>query len=206
MAIRTNKVSEHFAEGKEVPSWHLWVGFCAYLFTLYLSVPAMSLECSLAASPSAATSQATADQETKPGVRGDLATVIQSGSTNTVGYNIVIHNNGSATVMTEGPTHALVPRREFPPGTIDTKELQRLLTQIGDVSRIPIGLCMKSASFGTTTKISYAGKVSGDLRCISRPASDGDEALLKPSEDLAALVRTILTQLRFDTRRVSPDP
>jgi len=147
---------------------------------------------------------AKARQETKPAGGGDLAVIIQSGSTNTRGYNILIHNDGSATATTIGATDSLGVMREFPPGTIDTTKLRNLLTKIGDVSRIPIGSCIKSASFGTTTRISYAGKVSGDLQCIQQQASGGDQALLQESRDLGKLVQTTLSQLKINAWRVNP--
>jgi hypothetical protein len=121
---------------------------------------------------------ATAGQEMKLGVESDLATIIQSSSTNTRAYKVVIHNDGSATAEISGASFGVrvePPRsKQFPPGTIDTKTLRRLLTQIGDVSRIPTGRCGKSVSFGTSTQIAYAGKTSGDLQCIQQQASDGD--------------------------------
>lgn len=144
-------------------------------------------------------------QETKPDTEGNLATIIQSGSTNTRAYNVVIHNDGSATAVTIGATHAMVARQEFPPGKIDTKTLRRLLTAIGDVSKITTGNCAKSASFGTRTQISFAGKTSGDLQCVHWQVSGGDQSLLQASEDLARFVQTTLNQLKIDDRRVSPN-
>lgn len=149
----------------------------------------------------------TANQETKQSVEGILATIIQSGSTNTRGYKIVIHNDGSASeeinsASSDSRTEPPLSQR-FPPGTIDTKTLRRLLMVIGDVSRIPIGACAKSVSFGTHTQINYANKTSGDLQCIQQPALGGDQALLQASEDLARFVQTSLRQLKIDVRRVS---
>jgi hypothetical protein len=150
---------------------------------------------------------ATAGQDMKPGVEGNLATIIQSGSTNTRAYKVVIHNDGSATAEISGASFAFrvqPPRsQQFPPGTIDTKTLRRLLTQIGDVRRIPTGACAKSASFGTRTQIAYAGKTSGDLQCIRQQASGSDQALLQASEDLSRFVQTTLSQLKINDWRVS---
>jgi hypothetical protein len=142
-------------------------------------------------------------QQTKPVVAGDLATIIQSGSTNTRGYSVVIHNDGSATSVFIGTTNAIVDKREFPAGTVDTKTLQQLLAQIGDVSKIPTGHCPKSASFGTTTKIEYEGKTSGDLQCIAQAAPDGNQALLQASKELSQFVQATLSQLKIGSRRVS---
>ena len=150
---------------------------------------------------------ATAEQET--GAKGILATITQSRSTNTLGYTIRIYNDGSATAEIAGATSALrtEPSRsqEFPPGAIDTKTLRRLLTEIGDVSKIPTGGCAKSASFGTRTQITYASKTSGDLQCIRPHASDGDQAPQQASEDLARFVRSTLGQLKINDRRIGPN-
>jgi hypothetical protein len=149
---------------------------------------------------------ATAGQETKQDVEGILATIIQSRSTNTRAYKVVIHNDGSATAEISGASFGsrIEPPRsqQFPPGTIDTKTLRRLLTRIGDVSRIPTGACAKSVSFGTRTQIEYAGKTSGDLQCIRQQASGGDQVPLQASEDLSRFVRTTLSQLKIDDRRI----
>jgi hypothetical protein len=128
---------------------------------------------------------ATGPQETNPGGDGGLATI--SGSTNACTYNLVIQNDGSATAGICFKTHALAERREFPSGTIDTKSLLSLLTQIGDVSKIPT----------ETTEIWYAGKTSGNLRSIQRKASGGDQALLQASEDLAKFLQATLKHLKI---------
>jgi len=170
---------------------------------LLQSSPAAPPQAVLLAGQTAVTPQ----QETKQGVEGDLATIIQSRSTNTRGYKVVIHNDGSATAEISGAFSVFrsEPARlqQFPPGTIDTKTLRRLLTAIGDVSSIPTGRCAKSVSFGTTTQISYAGKTSGDLQCFRQQASGGDQALQRASEDLGRFVRATLSQLKIDARRVS---
>jgi hypothetical protein len=144
----------------------------------------------------------------KQGVEGNLAIIIQSRSTNTRGYKVVIHNDGSATAEISGGSLAsrIEPRsQQFPPGTIDTKTLQRLLTEIGDVGRIPTGGCAKSVSFGTRTQITYAGKTSGDLQCIGRQASGADQGSLQASKDLGRFVQTTLNQLKIIDRRINPN-
>jgi hypothetical protein len=148
-----------------------------------------------------------AGRETKHDVEGNLATILQSGSTNTRAYKVVIHHDGSATAEISGATsiRKSEPARsqQFPPGTINTKTLRRLLAEIGDVSKIPTGGCTKSASFGTRTQITYAGKTSEDLQCIRQQASGGDEAPLQASKDLSKFVQTTLSQLKINDRRIS---
>jgi len=148
----------------------------------------------------------TAEQETKQRVEGILATIIRSGSTNTRSYKVAIHNDGSATAEISGASFALPtePSRsqQFPPGTIDTNMLRRLLTEIGDVSRIRRGSCAKSVSFGTRTQINYASKTSGDLQCIRKQASGVDQAPLQASEALRAFVQKTLGQLKINDSRI----
>jgi hypothetical protein len=153
---------------------------------------------------------ATAGQETSQaanqGAEGVLAVIAQSRSTNTRGYTVAIHNDGSATAEIEGATvagRAEPPRsQQFPAGAIDTKTLHSLLTEIGDVSKISTGACAKSVSFGTRTEITYAGKTSGDLQCIRQEPSEGHQATLQAEEDLARFVQTTLGQLKIDARRM----
>jgi hypothetical protein len=149
------------------------------------------------ASASQTSSQPTAGQEMKQGMEENLATIVQSRSTNSRGYKVVIHNDGSAMVEIDALRMEAPRSQEFPPGTIDTKTLRRLLTEVGDVSRIPIGNCAKSVSFGTRTQIAYAGKTSGDLQCIREQALDSDQTPRQAWEDLSKFVRTTLSQLKI---------
>jgi hypothetical protein len=141
-----------------------------------------------------------------PGTNGVLATILQSGSTNSRAYKVAIHNDGSAAVEFNDPRSdsSGEPAQQFSAGTIDVVTLRRLLTDIGDVSRIETGGCAKSASFGTRTQISYAGKISGDLQCILHESLGGDQILLHSSEDLGRFVQSVLGQLKIDSRRVVP--
>jgi hypothetical protein len=150
--------------------------------------------------------QATSTAEQETGVKGILATITQSRSTNTLGYRILIYDDGSATAEIAGSSPApgteLSRSQQFPAGAIDTKTLRSLLTEIGDVSKIPTGGCAKSASFGTRTQVTYASKTSGDLQCIRQQASDGDQAPQQASEDLGRFVKTTLGRLKINDRRI----
>jgi hypothetical protein len=136
-----------------------------------------------------------------------LATISQSGSTNSLGFKVVIRDDGSAAAEIAGTGAAPHPEpsrsQQFPAGTIDAATLQRLLTEVGDVGKIPTGTCPKSVSFGTRTQITYAGKTSGDLQCIRQPqGGGGDRAPLQASEELGRFVQATLAQLKINTRRV----
>ena len=178
---------------------------CVLPFVLALAglCPHTAAPSQQAAPPANHQATATAEQEVTKSVEGILVTISQSRSTNTRGYKVVIRDDGSATAEIDGagslPTE---PSRsqQFPPGAIDTKTLRRLLTEVGDVSKIPTGGCAKSVSFGTRTQITYAGKTSGDLQCIRQQASNVDQAPLQASEALGRFVQTTLSQLKINDR------
>jgi hypothetical protein len=156
-------------------------------------------------------SQSTAEHATEH-AKNYLATILQSGSTNTRPYRVVIRTDGSATSEVSGTTPSALhigsgkpePARsqEFPPGTVDVKTLRRLLKQVRDVSKVPTRGCPKSVSFGTRTEIEYANKRSGDLQCIGRVRSENDQKLQQASEDLSKFVQTTLSKLNINDRRI----
>lgn len=175
---------------------------------LFMTLAFAGLPQNPAAPPVTSESQApsTTEHVSKPSAKDDLATILQSGSTNTRAYRVVIHNDGSAMAEVSGTSSLQrsepAQTQRFPPGTINTKQLRHLLVEIGDVSRIPIGACAKSASFGTRTQIVYVGKTSGDLQCIRQQTAGGDASALQRAKDLSQFVQTTLRQLRINDRRV----
>jgi uncharacterized protein YjlB len=60
------------------------------------------------------------------------------------------------------------------------------LEHAGDLTALPAGACMKSASFGTTTVIAYRGAHSPDLQC----AQNATERALQA--DVAAITAPAL--------------
>jgi hypothetical protein len=134
-----------------------------------------------------------------------VATILQSGSTNSRGYKVTVYDDGSATAEIGPAATALqtVPpqTRHFEAGTVQASKLQALLERIGDVSTIPSGHCAKSVSFGTRTEISYKGKTSGDLQCIRGAAGGQQEALPGASEELSKFVQNMLQQLHINNSR-----
>ncbi len=103
---------------------------------------------------------------------GSLVVITNSGSTNTPESTLTINTDGSGSLMyrkdtTAGNSSRFVDKT-FPAGTFKVAQLKNLLTQIGDVSAIPDHGCIKSISFGSTTTITYQGKTSGDISCLSK--------------------------------------
>ena len=103
---------------------------------------------------------------------GSFVVITNSGSTNTPESTLTINTDGSGSLMyrkdtTAGNSNRFVDKT-FPAGTFKVAQLKNLLTQIGDVSAIPDHGCIKSISFGSTTTITYLGKTSGDISCLSK--------------------------------------
>jgi hypothetical protein len=150
--------------------------------------------------------QATAPSSNKkPKAERTLATIIQSGSTNTRPYKVTIRRDGSATIELGGSNAPAL--REVPAGTVDAKTLRQLLREVHDVTKIPAGRCAKSVSFGTSTEIAYAGKTSGDLQCIRADTSaEADTSKLQAGQELSKFVQTTLQELRVNASRIGSGP
>jgi hypothetical protein len=106
-----------------------------------------------------------------PPAQDVLATIRNSGSTNTPGWTLTINKDGSGTITYDHTRRGRFGHYEdktFAAGTFASSQLEAILTQIGNVSSIPDHGCPKSASFGSTTTITYQGKTSGDLTCLSQ--------------------------------------
>ncbi len=122
---------------------------------------------------------------------GVLAVITNSGSTNSPGSQLIIYNDGSGYLTFQQrpwqqPSKQYV-NKTFPPGTFDSSQLARILAQIHDITSVPGHGCFKSISFGSTTTITYNGKTSGDISCIS----GADERVY---QDLASLVKRFYQQ------------
>jgi len=114
-----------------------------------------------------------AGQVPAPVARGMVPTnaivIINSGSTNTIGYRIIVATNGEARFASgEGLGSTMLPRELFAKLKYDVVMAQPL----SHVRARPD--CMKPASFGSTTTIALADERSEDLSC---PASQKGEAL-----------------------------
>jgi hypothetical protein len=122
------------------------------------------------------------------------AEIVDSGSTNSAGFRIVVDRSGQADYTT-------TPRKNSPQ-TQDkggTKRLQ-LSRELADrfytdlkaakpFSSLPAQHCMKSASFGTTISIEFGGEKTPDLNC-----GDGGngklQAIIRDANEIVALFGT----------------
>ena len=96
----------------------------------------------------------------------DGAVIVDSGSTNTTGYRITIHADGSATIVLQNRGVAHGATKPFTvAGNVAAEFFANLkAARTANVSTLP---CMKSASFGTTTRVLWHGWTSPDLDCPS---------------------------------------
>jgi len=103
------------------------------------------------------------------------ATITDSGSTNTPGYRLTVHASGSA-------EWSVSRRRNSPACSGNKGKLPPELTRrfFGDLNnlmpldKLPAGHCAKSASFGTTLRVTYQGAISPDLTCPGDGAQTGN--------------------------------
>lgn len=89
----------------------------------------------------------------------DSAVINDSGSTNSAGFKIVVQQSGKADYSSRSTTKSV---------TVPDDLLHRFYADLDaakPLSALPSKHCMKSASFGTTRTIEYAGQQSPDLSC-----------------------------------------
>jgi len=108
------------------------------------------------------------------GGSGPAATIVNSGSTNMPGFRISVERSGIAThtTMARGSQPAKNRNAKIPAAL-----LQRFFADLEGarpLSELPAPRCMKSASFGTTLTVEFAGQSTPDLSC-----GDGGNAKLQ---------------------------
>lgn len=105
----------------------------------------------------------------------NAAVILNSGSTNTEGYRIVLTSSGQAEYV-EGSTRSKV---SVPSALTDKffADLQRAMP----LSHLRILACMKSASFGTETYVWWRGQRSPDISC------PGDQTAMALNGDVTSI-------------------
>lgn len=109
----------------------------------------------------------------------DTAVIVNSGSTNTTGFRIVVEQSGNAefTAGTRGPARPPGQKPKQMQRQLPDALVQRLYSDLGvatPLSSLPAQRCMKSASFGTKLSIEFGGEETPDLSC-----QGGDNAKLQ---------------------------
>ncbi|MHC5676964.1 hypothetical protein [Nostoc sp.] len=114
--------------------------------------------------------------------------IINSGSTNTCQYIIRVLPSGKA-------TYTVCNRKGA--GEIKVNTAMKFFNDISaaqPLSKLPYKPCVKSASFGTSTEVSYQGKKSPDISC-----STNDYRVTNLYSD----TNSIQNELKFSTFRTS---
>ncbi len=120
----------------------------------------------------------------------DSVVIVNSGSTNRAGFQIVVERSGRA-------EYTAKPRRFGPqsgevPGTV-RKELPRALVlrlysdlkAAQPLSSLPEPRCMKSVSFGTTLTLQFNGQKTPDLSC-GDGGNSSFQALIRDVKEIVA--------------------
>ena len=118
---------------------------------------------------------------------GPIAVIMNSGSTNTTGYRIVVSPDGSAQSEVTGliTTGSAPKARAAMLPSAQVKKLFQDLAAAMPLSALPVRHGMRSASFGTQTTITYEALTSPDLTFAPDPRS----AALKA--DIDAITKTL---------------
>ena len=114
-----------------------------------------------------------------PPMRSTDAMIRNSGSTNAAGFTIVVHPDATVDMINDGElSHATA-------GHAQVRWLFQKLRAAAPLDAMSAGRCMKSASFGSSTTITYDGKTSPDLTC-------GGDAMSRELERTAGVIATQL--------------
>lgn len=128
------------------------------------------------------------------------AVIVNSGSTNTAGFRIVVERSGNAEFTPaprrSGPdsgAKAEPKSRKVPDALVH--DLYSDLDAAKPLSSLPAPRCMKSASFGTKLTIEFGAEVTPDLSC----GDGGNEklkALIRDANQIVALFQRKLSAQR----------
>jgi len=111
----------------------------------------------------------------------DSIVIENSGSTNTLGYRIIVSADGQAS-FESGNSHG---RERLPADLLSRLKYDVMMAQ--PLSHVrSAATCMKPASFGTSIFVSLGAERTADLTC---PASPKGEALKSDAEEIAGFLK-----------------
>lgn len=134
----------------------------------------------------------------------DTAVIVNSGSTNSYGYSIQVWSDGKASVTLQGKGGAAASTPKaftVPAATVVRFFADLAAARKGNPTSLP---CMKSASFGSSTHITWQGWLSPDLNCPPKDAL-GD-ALVKDVDAIRQASGISELPLRSAAPRIEPSP
>ena len=112
-------------------------------------------------------------------VPNNVAIILNSGSTNTIGYRIYVSPSGEVNYVDgKGSNQGKLSEKL-------TKKFFRDLKVAEPLSNLPKQSCIKSVSFGTTTTIRLAGEESPDISC------PGNAKIQRLDNDVIAIAKAL---------------
>ncbi|MEH2252877.1 hypothetical protein [Nostoc sp.] len=109
----------------------------------------------------------------------NVAIIVNSGSTNTIGYRIYVSPSGEVNYVDgRGSNQGKLPEKFTKRFFSDLKVAQPL-------SNLPVKGCVKSVSFGTSTTIRLAAEQSQDISC------PGNAKAQRLDNDVIAIVKAL---------------
>lgn len=129
------------------------------------------------------------------------AVILDTGSTNTAGYRIIVQRDGTAEYIMGGE------RRTVHISAGKTTAIFNDLVAAMPLSHLSSGHCMKSASFGSSTFAWWRGQRSPDLQCASDPRATALYASISGLVIELGLARRVMRPLPTnEPRRPMPEP
>ncbi|HKW44040.1 MAG TPA: hypothetical protein VJN22_00195 [Candidatus Eremiobacteraceae bacterium] len=129
------------------------------------------------------------------------AVILNTGSTNTLGYRIVVQPSGAAEYVNGSRRAAASIPRSL--ATRFFKDLQAAMP----LSSRGASDCMKSASFGYSSFVWWKGSRSGDLTCGGGGAVDADALTIAQALGASTALRTRpIPMLTNEPRKPLPQP
>ena len=126
---------------------------------------------------------------------GQTVTIVNSGSTNVAGFEIVVQKSGKAEYTSKPRRIALnkdssprIERKTIPKSL--AKAIYEDVAAARPLASLPPQHCMKSASFGTRLTVEFGGDVSPDLSC----GDDGAPKMQALIRDANAIIKIFRSQ------------
>jgi hypothetical protein len=128
------------------------------------------------------------------------AVILDTGSTNTLGYRIVVQRNGAVEYIIGGV------RNTARADAGQTEKLFKALMAGMPLSQLNIARCMKSASFGTAMFVYWNHQRSPDMTCPADDRTRSVYASVAGFVDALGITRRVSHPLPNEPHRPIPEP
>jgi hypothetical protein len=130
----------------------------------------------------------------------DAAVILNTGSTNALGYRIVVQRDGQAEYVMGSV------RKKAQLSAQKTESFFADMSAAMPLTALAVGHCMKSASFGSSTFVWWRGKRSPDLQCAADPKATALYSSVSKIAIELGLDRIIIPPMPNEPRRPMPEP